>query len=236
MPNIELVVCDMAGTTVRDEGEVLACFMAAARRTGLGTDEDAVRSMMGQSKREVFVELAARHTGSPGHDADALANRAYDCFRSVLEEHYRARPVQPVDGTDALFEGLRTQGIRIALTTGFYRKVTDIILGRLGWLEGLDERRVNTGPCPFDASICSDDVPTGRPAPYMIHEAMRRLGVHDIHAVAKVGDTPADLRAGHHAGCAMNVGVLSGTGTREQLASCPHTHMVERAHEILTLI
>ena len=233
--NIELVVCDMAGTTVRDTGEVLACFMEAVRRTGLNATEHEVKAMMGRSKREVFVELVRREKGS-ADNAEQLTDQAYACFRQVLERHYRTQPVCPVDGTVELFTELRRRAVRIALTTGFYRQVTDIILDRLGWLDGLDERRVNTGSSPIDASICANDVPTGRPAPYMIHEAMRRLGVVDVHAIAKVGDTEADLRAGYHAGCGMNVGVLSGSAGRDVLQRCPHTHIVHRARAILELI
>jgi len=228
MPAIQLVVCDMAGTTVADHGEVLAAFMGAARESGLEASEDDVRARMGHSKREVFAELAARQLGASGDGADQLTDRAYDAFRRILEDHYRSQPVAPVDGTIEMFAALRRQGVRIALTTGFYRAVTDIILDRLGWLDRNDS--------PVDVSICGDDVPAGRPAPYMIHEAMRRLRVYDVHAVAKIGDTEADLHAGHHAGCALNVGVLSGAAKRDELARAPHTHILDAAVAVLEFV
>jgi len=234
MQEIKLVVLDMAGTTVKDTDEVLRCFIEAARASGLKASEDDIRAMMGRRKRDVFAELASRQAAPA--EAKHLTDEAYGRFRNILEEHYRTGPVEPVEGTARLFAELRRRGTVVALTTGFYRGVTDIILDRLGWLEGLDERRMNTGPSPIDLSLCSDDVPEGRPAPYMIHEAMRRLRILDVHTVAKAGDTAADLWAGHNAGCGLNVGVLSGSAGRAVLEECPHTHIVESAVDILDLL
>lgn len=66
---IELVVMDMAGTTVSDDGRVIEAFDAAATAVGLaesGADrEDARRYVletMGQSKIEVFEHSSAQKT------------------------------------------------------------------------------------------------------------------------------------------------------------------------------
>ena len=47
MSEIKLIVFDMAGTTVRDENEVLHCFFEAANQTGLVADAEKVNAMMG---------------------------------------------------------------------------------------------------------------------------------------------------------------------------------------------
>ncbi len=75
---LELVVLDMAGTSVLDDGVVEQAFQRAAERTGVADrmpwDEalDYVRVTMGQSKIDVFTHLsggdaeaAARATGPP---------------------------------------------------------------------------------------------------------------------------------------------------------------------------
>lgn len=77
-----------------------------------------------------------------------------------------------------------------------------------------------------DAVVCGDEVPRGRPAPYLIFRAMEATGVDSVHHVATVGDTALDLRAGHHAGVRLDVGVLSGAHTRPQLEREPHTHLL----------
>src|SRR5437763_1224726 len=60
--------------------------------------------------------------------------------------------------------------------------------------------------------------------------------VSDPRRVAKVGDTPADLREGHAAGCALVVGVTNGSHDRDELARHPHTHLVDDLAAILPLL
>lgn len=60
-------------------------------------------------------------------------------------------------------------------------------------------------------------------------------GVEDARHVGKVGDTPADLWEGHHAGCGLVVGVTEGAPTREQLAACPYTHLIGSVAELPAL-
>src|SRR5262249_1037757 len=123
--------------------------------------------------------------------------------------------VHEVPGAGEVFGRLRSEGIRVALNTGFNRAITDVILDRIGWRARIRD------------SIPSDEVERGRPYTEMIRELMRRLGVSDPSRVAKVGDTPADLQEGHNAGCGLIVGVTGGTHTRAELEPFPHTHLIE---------
>ena len=128
--------------------------------------------------------------------------------------------VREVAGAAELFDRLRSEGIRVALNTGFNRAITDVILGRLGWRERID------------ASIASDEVARGRPHPDMIRELMRRFDVANPSHVAKVGDTPVDLEEGRNAGCGLIVGVTCGTHTRAELGALPHTHLIEDIRQL----
>jgi phosphoglycolate phosphatase-like HAD superfamily hydrolase len=87
----------------------------------------------------------------------------------------------------------------------------------------------------IDASITSDEVSRGRPAPDMIQELMRRLGITDPARVAKVGDAPADLQEGTNARCGWVIGVTEGTHTRAQLELFPHSHLVRNVGELMGL-
>jgi phosphonatase-like hydrolase len=133
--------------------------------------------------------------------------------------------VRIIPGVEETFVWLRERGIKIALTTGFYRKVTDIILGAAGWREGV-----------IDVSICSDEVPMGRPAPFMIFRAMEATGVTDVRRVVKVGDTALDLAAAMNAGVRGVVGVLSGSQSIEQLGRVKHTHIISSAAGLPVLL
>ena len=91
-------------------------------------------------------------------------------------------------------------------------------------------------PAVIDAFITSDAVPRARPHPDMIQHLMAQLGIRDVRHVAKVGDTQADMEEGTNAGCALVIGVTSGSSTREQLQGWPHTHIVESVVDVPALL
>lgn len=203
---IELVVFDMSGTTVADSGQVVAAFQDALGRFQIDVTEADLQPWRGASKRQVLRAFIESHWGIQAQGNDLRVDDAYAVFRSSLEAGYAGAGVQPVSGTESTFAWLRGRGIKIALTTGFYRRVTNLILESLGWMTDT-----------IDASVCSEDVAQGRPAPDMIFRAMQAAGVTDVRRVVKVGDTVLDLQAGQNAGTGLLVGVLSGSATQEQL-------------------
>ncbi|MFD1469811.1 HAD family hydrolase [Hymenobacter caeli] len=234
MKPLQLVVLDMAGTTVRDQHEVEACFAQAAAATGLRATAARILAVQGLAKRFVFETLWREQLG-PAVRPSALAARvdqSYEAFRKILEGHYRTAEVVPTEGCLELLAFLRGQGIRIALTTGFYREVTDLILHRLGWDAGLDAQHRGSAHAIIDLSIASDEVAEGRPAPLMIQKAMRAFGIADPQRVYNVGDTPSDLESGRRAGCARSLGVVNGTHSRPQLAACPNDGLLASLAEL----
>lgn len=226
MAPIQLVVFDMAGTTVQDQREVEACFMAAADKTGLVADAAQVNAMMGLPKRRVFETLWDQQLGQRD---EAQIEQSYQIFREILETHYQTQPVVPTAHCLEVFDWLHSQGIAIGLNTGFYRQVTDIILQRLGWDQGLDHDCVGTPDSPIQVSITPSEIygQEGRPAPYMIQKAMYKLGITDPQRVVAVGDTPVDLAAGMNAHCGLVLGVTNGTHTQAELAQHPHHGLLD---------
>ena len=222
MKSVDLVCFDMAGTTVLDHGEVGDCFEAAARETGLRVAREKIQAQMGRSKRLVFEILWTAEVGAEHPDLANRVDTSYDAFRRILEHHYETTPVLPTPGCLECFDWLRTNGVKISLTTGFYRRVTDIILGRLNW--------------QAIPNVCSDEVPKGRPAPYLIHRAMALLGAEDVRRVATIGDTPSDLQAGRNAGCGGTLGITSGSHTREQLAAYPNDGLIHSLAELKDIL
>jgi len=217
---IQLIVCDMAGTTVRDEHEVESCFTKAAMQTQLEMTDAEILAVQGWAKRHVFEVFWERQVGSKSEEWKQKVDSSYALFREILEEHYRKSPIVPTEGCLELFAFLKEKNIPVALTTGFYRKVTNIILDKLGWLNGLNEQHVGSSATTIQASLASDEVAQGRPAPDMIFKAMKLLGVSDANAVINIGDTPSDIQSGKNAGCRFSFCLTNGTHTSEQLA--PH--------------
>jgi len=237
MNKIKMVVFDMAGTTVRDQNEVEKCFVEAAESTGLTYNRAEIISMMGWSKRLVFETLWKK--ALPNADNQVLTEKidgSYLRFKEVLENHYRTAAVVPAEGALEIFSFLRSNGIKIGLTTGFYREVTDIILSRLGWDKGLDELYKGDETSIIDVSVTSDQVAAGRPAPEMILRAMQLCGIEDPKQVINIGDTPSDIESGNNAKCLLSLGVTNGTHTREQLEKCNHNGLLDSVTELSDLV
>jgi phosphoglycolate phosphatase-like HAD superfamily hydrolase len=78
-----------------------------------------------------------------------------------------------------------------------------------------------------DGIACDDDVESGRPAPDLIHFAMKSSGISDPAQVLAAGDTVSDLQAAEAAGVGCAVGVLSGAHDRSMLSAHPHHLLLE---------
>lgn len=235
MQPIKLVVFDMAGTTVTDHHEVERCFAQAAVQTGLSVSDERILAMQGLAKRYVFETLWKEQLGDTA-DITARVDESYAVFKEVLENHYRTNGATPTEGCLETFAALKEQGIAIALTTGFYRVVTDIILEKLGWMDGLDGRRIGSPDSLIQLSIASDEVERGRPYPLMIERAMTLLGVVNPKSVVNIGDTPSDLLSGRAAGVALNLGVTNGTHRADQLDTYPHDYLLGSLAELPALL
>lgn len=216
---IQLVVFDMAGTTVRDNDEVLLCFAEACKSEGLTANNQRLNALMGVSKLEVFKILWREQLGdeSSQNTIEEKAAHSFLTFKEILESYYHNAEIEPTQGALEVFHWLKQRDIKIALNTGFYRAVTDIILNKLGWLAGLDTEYKGGVGTTIDYSVSSEDVPMGRPEPYMIQKAMAVFGITDPSLVIKIGDTPVDLLEGKKAGCAASLAVINGTHSKEEL-------------------
>lgn len=236
MPPIQLVVFDMAGTTVTDQHEVERCFTEAAAQTSLTVSPERILAVQGMGKRQVFQMLWAEQLGEQHPELERHVNTSYAAFQHILETHYQTQGATPTEGCLDTFAYLHKRGIAIALTTGFYRTVTDIILEKLGWLDGLNEQRVGTSDSLIQVSVASDEVAEGRPAPLLIERAMQLLGITDPKAVVNVGDTPSDLLSGQAAGVRLNLGVVNGTHSLDQLQPHPHDQLLASLAELPSLL
>lgn len=217
--DIELVVCDMAGTTVRDTGQVPQAFTSALAAHGITVTPQAINNLRGASKRLAILNLVPE-----GTDRAARAEQVYNTFCEHLAQVFNGT-VEPVPGAREAIDTLRGRGVRVALNTGFDRDTTNLLLDALRWRQGV-----------VDAVVCGDEVAQGRPAPYMIFHCMEATGVTDVRRVANAGDTVLDLQAGHNAGVALNIGVLSGAHGRDQMQPQPHTHLLNSVADVPALI
>ena len=213
--NIDLVVFDLAGTTVEDGDAVNVCLREALAAAGLEVSSLAVNEVMGLAKPEALRRLIAE-SEMKERLIDRVAEIHADFVAQMIRFYQTDPTVREVPGASETFSRLQKRRIKVALNTGFSRDITQSLLERLGWQQS---------PL-IDASVTSDEVKRGRPHPEMIRHLMKRLMVRDARRVAKVGDTPVDLLEGANAGCEFVIGVTGGSHTHDQLEHFPHSHLI----------
>ncbi|GEE02817.1 phosphonoacetaldehyde hydrolase [Gordonia spumicola] len=222
---IKLAAFDIAGTTVDDGGAVYEALRGCVEELGATVADADLSHWMGTDKVAAIENLARLGGVTLGRD-EVLG--AFARFQEILAERYRIDPPRAIPGVEELIARLRTAGVKVALTTGFDRAVAVPLLASLGWSTGGGDGVV------LDAVITTDDVPAGRPAPYMIFRAMEATGVVDTAAVLAAGDTAVDVQAADNAG-AISVGVLTGQTPAETLEAVGADHVLDSVVDIVKL-
>lgn len=237
MHPIKLVVLDMAGTTIQDLHEVEYCFKEAAKLNQLHASDERILALQGYAKLEVFRLLWTEQLGEGHNKIEENAQQSYTDFKNILEFYYKEHPIIKTEGCSELFEYLHQNNIYIALTTGFYRKVANIILKKAGWLESLNQNYLNiSNKSGIHISVTPDETHAGRPKPDMIQYAMKMLGIKDPQQVINIGDTPVDLAFGKNAGVRLALGVSNGTHTHDQLIQYPNDGILPSLKELITIL
>lgn len=217
-----LAIFDMAGTTINDRDEVYRVLREATEREGARYSDEQFQEWMGTEKKYAIRNLLEIGGVTA---TDELVEKAWAWFREELRRTYTENPPVALDGVPEGLAGLRSSGVKVALTTGFSREITDLILEAMGWGVGTN----------LDASVSADQVESGRPEPDMIIKVMADLGVSDKAQVISVGDTAADVRSAQRAGV-TSVGVLSGHLTVEEFNELGADHVLDSVADIATLV
>ena len=224
--SIELVVFDMAGTTVSDKGNVNDFFRDAFLNAGMEVDAADVDGVMGYRKKEAIEIIVKKYKPGSENDADFIDGIHEDFTKQMVNFYETNEGLSPLPFAEKVFRELQENKIKVALNTGFTRAITAPILKRLGW----DQAAF------IDEVICSDEVPEGRPHPYMIEKLMKDLGIGHAENVAKVGDTKVDIEEGRNTGCGIVIAVTTGAYTKEQLAKYHPDHIIDSLESLPSLI
>jgi phosphonoacetaldehyde hydrolase len=184
-----------------------AVFVEGFRRQGVTITLEEARGPMGMEKRTHIEALGAipriaeawkkRH-GKPMQPADieAMYNDFVPLLLAVLGQYAGLIP-----GVIEAIRTLQTMGIRIAASTGYFVEAMEVVR----------QAAARQGYTP-EFTISANQVPAGRPAPWMIYRAMEALGVYPPQAVMVVGDTVPDVEAGLNAGVWTAAVAQTGNG------------------------
>jgi phosphonoacetaldehyde hydrolase len=203
---LQCLVLDWAGTTV-DFGSLAPArtLQELFGRAQIKLSEAETRQHMGLPKKEhirgilAMARIRDEWKRVQGHvptddDVDDMYARFIPLQFSCLDKYSAVIP-----GIPEAVESFRKRGLKIGSTTGYTRAMLNLLV----------EKSAKEGYRP-DCSLTPEEVGAGRPDPYMIYETAVRLKVYPMAAIAKIGDTPADVHEGLNAG-AWSIGV-AGTG------------------------
>jgi phosphonoacetaldehyde hydrolase len=205
---LKAVIFDWAGTIVDfgSRAPVVAVRQVFEELKIPVTNAEA-RGPMGMAKRDhirAILQLPrvrdawrSQHGKLPD---EAAIDHVYEVFlktqRDVLAQHSA-----PIPGAREAIQFCRARKLRIGSSTGYTAELMKPLV-EAARADGLE----------LDAVLCADDVPAGRPAPWLCLENARRLGVYPMRAIVAIDDTTVGIEAGVNAGM-WTIGIArSGNG------------------------
>lgn len=227
MKPIELVVFDLAGTTVKDNKDVHRVLQQALASFDVTISIEDANVVMGIPKPiAIRALLEKRYHGSIAITSGWIQEIHHVFVERMITFYKTDLGVGEKDGVSDTFRKLKENKLKVVVDTGFDRQIVDPLLARLGWVE----------KNLIDASVTSDEVANGRPHPDLIFKAMELTGVKDVSRVAKVGDTASDLQEGTSAGCGLVIGITTGAFSESELMKEKHTHLIKDVPSLLEIL
>jgi len=224
---VKAVILDWTGTAV-DFGSFgkIQPFIEGMQQHWVEITAEDVRKYMGLAPWDQLAAIVNDEgVLSRWLDVYGEAPSEYDLdriFRSIeaLMPQSAAMHSDPVPGLLETVSELRNRDIRIGSTSSFTFQA----------MEALSGAAREKGYAP-DSSVCSTDVPGGRPYPWMCHRNAENLEVYPMSAIVKVGDTIPDMEEGLNAGM-WTVGVTK-TGnylgmSREEVSAADEVELRNR--------
>ena len=207
MKKISCVIMDWAGTAV-DFGcfaPLNAFLKVFSEEKGIDITYRQAREPMGLLKidhikailnmPEVNEKFRARY-GRDWNMEDV--NEMYMSFEKHLFASL-SNFTTPIPGVLDTIKELRASGIKIGSTTGYTQAMMDVVrpgAAAKGYV--------------VDNLVTPDNLPAGRPAPYMIYKNMIDLAIPSVDNIVKVGDTIADIKEGVNAKV-WSIGIITGS-------------------------
>lgn len=202
---IKGIVFDWAGTTV-DYGCLapVQVFVQIFKEKGIDITLEEARKPMGLLKIDHVRALTEmpriKEQWNTIQGRRAEEKDIQEMYERFEEELFAILPnyATPVPGCLELMEKLRHRDIKIGSTTGYTKEMMNIV--------ATEAKKQGYVP---DCLVTSDEVPAGRPYPWMCYINAMSLGIYPMSSMIKVGDTVSDIQEGKNAGM-WTVGVILG--------------------------
>ncbi|MFA7278712.1 MAG: HAD-IA family hydrolase [Sterolibacterium sp.] len=195
---VAAILFDIDGTLVDSTQAFLEVARAAAAPHGLEVTAQHVRDSLANGSN-FWQDILPPDRPDYASIMKRMTTHAYQAWPGILLEHGKV-----FAGTAEILTRLKRQGITLAIVSGAYSAVLDLL-------------RASDLLEMFDAIILGGDVAKPKPDPEGIRKCLQQLGVAP-GAALYVGDTPIDVQTSRAAGV-YSVGVLSGAGTSANLSA-----------------
>ncbi|MFX1485943.1 MAG: HAD family hydrolase [Promethearchaeota archaeon] len=198
---IKAFLFDLDGTLIDSSDAIFKTIAKVLDSKEHHYDRNKVAKVIGMPLEQIFGILIP-----------ALSDK--EIWQYVLEyrEYYSIYGLKCTklhSGVDSLLRKLREHDFKLGVTTTKYRKFALEELERFNLVE------------LFDTVVTGYEVKQHKPAPDIILEAAKRLGMAASNC-AVVGDSPLDIKSGRKAG-ALTIAVLTGPHDRTQIQNAePH--------------
>ena len=131
---IDLIVFDLAGTTVKENFDVQRTLKNSFAKIGLKITIEQANKVMGIPKPIAILQLleSLKH---PGISDDLIRSIHADFVTDMILFYHTDETVEENNGVSETFRKLGDQGIKVMVDTGFDRPIVDALLKRMRWSE-----------------------------------------------------------------------------------------------------
>jgi len=200
---ITTVIFDWAGTLV-DYGcfAPAVVFVKAFKKKGIDITVEQARLPMGLEKKEHIRTICKMDEVSAQwkqkYDSEITENDINEIYNYFIPMQLNILPEysEIIPGALETIDFLKKKDIKIGSTTGYNTTMMNIVIEE-SRKRGLE----------VDSLICADEVPGGRPYPWMVYKNAISLQEFPLDTFVKVGDTVPDILEGVNAG-AWSIGVV----------------------------
>ncbi|GMH42483.1 hypothetical protein BSKO_10402 [Bryopsis sp. KO-2023] len=183
---ISHVIWDLDGTILDSEGMFLEAMVEIASKYGKTLTPDIEGMITGVRPLDAWANIAKRL------EIDETPEALYAQSEGLLSERWKNSRLMP--GALRILEHFKSCGIPQALATSTYRcNVPKKMIGRESLMS------------MFQATVCGDEVPNGKPSPDIFLSTAEKLGADPKNCLV-FEDAPAGAKAGVAAG--MRVAVI----------------------------
>lgn len=214
LQGVKAILFDLDGTLVDSSEAIVSTVEKALESRGLKCESAEVVKMIGLPLEDIFSAL------KPNLSRNEVWQLVYKYREYYMKHHLERTKIH--SSTQVLLRTLRASGFKLGIITTKYKEPVMDVLSHFG-ISKL-----------FDVIVTGYEVEKRKPAPDIVLEAAKRLGVTSKQCVV-VGDSPVDVQAGKRAG-AFTIALLSNTYNRRLLESTKPTVIIEELQAILKFL